>query len=33
MQEAETSSLPKPIHLFRQGDKGSDSENPDALCS
>jgi hypothetical protein len=33
MQEAETGSLPKPIDLFRQGYKGSDPQNPDALCS
>jgi hypothetical protein len=33
MQEAETSSLPRPIHLFRQGYKGLDPENSDALCS
>jgi hypothetical protein len=33
MQEAETSSLPKPIDLFHQGYKGSDPENNDALCS
>jgi hypothetical protein len=33
MQEAETGSLPKPIHLFRQGYKGSGPENPDAMYS
>jgi hypothetical protein len=33
MQEVETGSLPKPIHMFHQGYKGSDPENPDALCS
>jgi hypothetical protein len=33
MQEAETDSLPKPIALFCQGYKGSDPENPNALCS
>ena len=33
MQQAETSSLPKPIDLFRQGYKGSDPQNPDTLCS
>jgi hypothetical protein len=33
MQEAETSSLPKPIAPFHQGYKGSDPENPTALCS
>jgi hypothetical protein len=33
MQEAKTDSLPKPIHLFCQGYKGSDPENLDALCS
>jgi hypothetical protein len=27
------SSIPKPIQLYRQGYKGSDPENPDALCS
>jgi hypothetical protein len=32
MHEVETGSLPKPIHMFRQGYKGSDPENPDALC-
>jgi hypothetical protein len=33
MQEAETGSLPRPIHLYRQGYKGSDLENLDAMCS
>jgi hypothetical protein len=33
MQEAVTSSAPKPIQLYHQGYKGSDPENPDALCS
>jgi hypothetical protein len=33
MQEAEIGSVPRPIHLYRQGYKGSDPENPDALCS
>jgi hypothetical protein len=33
MQEAETGSLPRPIHLYRQGYKGLDPKNPDALCS
>jgi hypothetical protein len=29
----ETGSLPRPIHLYRQGYKRSDTKNPDALCS
>jgi hypothetical protein len=33
MHKAETSSLPKPIDLFCQGYKGSDPQNPDAMCS
>jgi hypothetical protein len=33
MQEAEIGSLPRPTHLYRQGYKGSNPENPDALCS
>jgi hypothetical protein len=33
MQEAVTDSGPKPIQLYRQGYKGSDPENPDAMCS
>jgi hypothetical protein len=33
MQEAVTGSTPKPIQLYRQGYKGSDPENSDALCS
>jgi hypothetical protein len=33
MQEADTSSLPRPIHLYRQGYKGSDPKNPNAQCS
>jgi hypothetical protein len=33
MQKAETDSLPRPIHLYRQGYKESDPENSDALCS
>jgi hypothetical protein len=33
MQEAVTGSAPKPIQLYRQVYKGSDPENPDALCS
>jgi hypothetical protein len=33
MQEAVTGSAPKPIQLYHQGYKGSDPENPDALCS
>jgi hypothetical protein len=33
VQEAETSSLPRLLHLYRQGYKGSDLENPDALRS
>jgi hypothetical protein len=33
MQEIVTVSAPKPIQLYRQGYKGLDPENPDALCS
>jgi hypothetical protein len=33
MQEVVTDSTPKTIQLYRQGYKGSDPENPDALCS
>jgi hypothetical protein len=33
MQQAVIGSAPKPIQLYRQGYKGSDPENPDALCS
>jgi hypothetical protein len=33
MQEVVTGSAPKPIQLYRRGYKGSDPENPDALCS
>jgi hypothetical protein len=33
MQEAETGSLPKPIHPFYQGYKGTDPKNPYTLCS
>jgi hypothetical protein len=33
MQEAKIDSSPKLIQLFLQGYKGSDPENPDALCS
>jgi hypothetical protein len=33
MQEAETGSVPKPIQLYRQGYKGSNPKNPDALYS
>jgi hypothetical protein len=33
MQQAETGSLPNHIHLLRQGYKGSDPKNADAVCS
>jgi hypothetical protein len=33
MQKAVIGSAPKPIQLYRQGHKGSDPENPDAMCS
>jgi hypothetical protein len=33
MHESETSSLPRTIHLYHQGYKGSNPKNLDALCS
>jgi hypothetical protein len=33
MQEDKTGSAPKPIQLYRQGYKGLDPENPNALRS
>jgi hypothetical protein len=33
MQKAITGFASKPIQLYHQGYKGSDPENPDALCS
>jgi hypothetical protein len=33
MQKVVIGSAPKPIQLYHQGYKGSDPENPDALCS